>query len=133
MAKVLIAGNAVVITSEYSLSDLRKVAKHRPECLTLKNANDENIFSVFVEDSGAGTISNYGVLFADETRDAEKRATLTMTVCSDEEITDIRQYVIDEIGTGLSRLKEIENNLCFALSEIDAEIEALMNDITVAQ
>lgn len=133
MAKILIAGNAVVVTSRYTLADLKKVAKYRPEYLRLKNANDENVFAVFVGNNGNGFINNYGVMFTDETRDDRKLATLTMAVADGEGIDDIRQYVVDTIGTGLVHLREIEENLDFALAEIDGEIESLMNDIVVAQ
>ena len=59
MAKVIIAGDAVVVKSAIKYEDLKAVKKYRPEALTLKGGEDgkEPIFSVFVKDSGAGSIN----------------------------------------------------------------------------
>ena len=54
MAKVVIAGDAVVITSSMKLEDLLTIAKYRPDALVLKGGEDnkEVIFRVAANKKG---------------------------------------------------------------------------------
>lgn len=40
MAKITIAGDAVVITSSLKLDDIKTIAKYRPKALTLMGGDD---------------------------------------------------------------------------------------------
>lgn len=132
MAKIVIAGEAVVVTSKMKLADLRKIAKYRPNVLILKGGEDgkEPIFRVGVT-NGAGTINKYGVEFANETHDEEKLATITL-ILNDIE-GDVREAVAEEIGTAILNLNEIEEKLPYVLEEIEDEKESILSSITVAQ
>lgn len=133
MAKIVIAGEAVVITSSMKLEDLRTIAKYRPEALVLKGGEDgkESVFAIGVARSGAGEISKYGAAFATESHDDEKLATITLVNnCAD---GDVREAVAESVGTAIINLNKLEETLPAVLAEIAAEKEAVLSHITVAQ
>ena len=132
MAKVTIAGEAVVITSALKLSDLRTIAKYRPDALTLKGGEDgkEPIFRVGVC-CGTGKINKYGAEFGAETHDDAKLATITLV--SNNLEGDIREAVAEAVGTSILNLNKLEETLPAVLAEIEAEKNAILSNITVAQ
>lgn len=132
MAKIIIAGNAVVITSAMKLEDLRTITKYRPDALVLKGGEDgrEPIFAVSIADD-CGEINKYGASFCSESHDDAKLATITMTACSADE--DIRKFVVDQIGSAVINLNKLEETLPAVLEEIEAERAAVMDSITIAQ
>lgn len=131
MAKVIVAGNAVVINSSVKLDDLKMVAKYRPEALTLMGGEKgtDPVFSIFVA-PGKGSISNIGAVFSEETRDDAKLATMTMVVDPD---GDIKEFVADEIGQALINLSKLEEKLPEVVEEIKAERAAVLDSIEIVQ
>lgn len=132
MAKIVIAGEAVVVTSAIKLEDLRKVAKYRPDALVLKGGEDgkEPIFRVGVC-SGTGKINKYSAEFGAETHDDAKLATITLVTGALE--GDIREAVAEAIGASILNLNKLEETIPAVLAEIDAEKAAILGNITVAQ
>lgn len=132
MAKVVIAGEAVVVTSAVKLSDLRKIAKYRPDALVLKGGEDgkEPIFRVGVC-NGTGKINKYGAEFGSETHDEAKLATITLVNGGLE--GDIREAVAESLGCSILNLNKLEETFPAVLAEIDAEKDAILENITVAQ
>ena len=61
MAKIVIAGDAIVVTSALKLEDIRAIEKYRPNELVLKGGEDgkEPIFAVGTT-AGAGNINAVG-------------------------------------------------------------------------
>ena len=132
MAKIVIAGEAVVVTSAIKLEDLRKVAKYRPDALVLKGGEDgkEPVFRIGVC-SGTGKINKYGAEFGAETHDDAKLATITLVTDALE--GDIREAVAEAIGASILNLNKLEETIPAVLAEIDAEKAAILGNITVAQ
>lgn len=133
MAKIVIAGDAVVVTSAMKLEDLRTIAKYRPEALILKGGEDgkEPVFAVSVT-KGNGEINKYGASFGSESHDDAKLATITMTAgCADGE--DIKEFVADCIGSAIIDLGNLEETLPSVLEEIIAEKAMVMDSISVVQ
>lgn len=132
MAKITIAGDAVVVTSAMKLEDLRTIAKYRPGALVLKGGEDgkEPIFAVSVT-NGFGEINKYGASFGSETNDDAKLASLTMTVNTKPD--NIREYVADQLGAAITNLTKLEASLPEVIAEIAGEKAAVMDSITVAQ
>ena len=130
MAKITIAGQAVVVTSTLKLEDIKMVKKYRPDALTLRGGGDgkEPIFALGV---GEGGINKFGASFQMETRDEEKLAVLTMTTGYDGD--DIEEFVADELGAAIVNLGKLEEKLPGVIDEIKAERQAIMSNITVAQ
>lgn len=132
MAKITIAGDAVVVTSAMKLEDLRTIKKYRPSALVLKGGEDgkEPIFRIDVTD-GEGDINKYGVKFGASTHDDEKNAVVTLMISAKE--GDIKEVVADTIGTYVLSLNKLEVALPSVLEEIAAEKEQIMSNISVAQ
>lgn len=132
MAKIVIAGDAVVITSAIKLEDLRNVAKYRPEALVLKGGEDgkEQIFRVGVC-NGVGDINQYGAAFGNATRDDSKLATITLVAPGVE--GDIKEFVADKLGSALINLNKLEETLPGVVQSIAAEKAQVMGAISVAQ
>lgn len=132
MAKITIAGDAVVVTSAMKLEDIKTVKKYRPDALVLKGGEDgkEPIFKLGVC-SGAGSICKYGAEFGSETHDDEKKAVMTL-ICDCRE-GDIKEVVADTIGAYVLNLNKLEATLPGVLEEIATEKEQIMSNIAVAQ
>jgi len=133
MAKVTIAGQAIVVTSAMKLEDIKTIKKFRPSALTLMGGEDgkEPIFALSAGGCGGGEINKYGASFTGETRDEAKCATLTMTVGYDGD--DIKGFVADSIGGALTSLNKLEAALGSVLEEIATEKAVVMSNINIAQ
>ena len=133
MAKVTIAGKAIVITSALKLEELETVKKYQPKALVLLGGEDgkEPIFAVGVVRGSAGKIGNVGVEFGEETHDDQKLATMTLMVPGD--VKDMKEYVADKYGAALMNLAKLEANLPAVIGAIAAEKQSIMDNISVAQ
>ena len=129
--KVVIIGQAIVITSSLKFEDVSKVAKYRPEALTLYEGEGAEREPVFMIGTGAGSINKYGVSFSGATRDGEGKATLTVTTNYDGD--DIEGFIADELGRAIIELGKMEEQLPAVIAEIDAEIAGIKANITVSQ
>lgn len=131
MAKICIAGKAVVVTSAMKLEDLKTIAKYRPGALVLKGGEDgkEPIFAVKAT-NGNGRINQYGAEFGDETNDENKLATMTLLFEAD---GDVKEVVADTVGAYVVNLNKLEATLPGVLEEIKAERSSILESITVAQ
>lgn len=132
MAKIIIAGEAVVVASTVKLEDYRKVAKYRPKALMLMGGEDgkEPVFRVGVT-KGEGSISKYGIEFNGATYDEDKFASITVVApCAGN--GDIKDAVADCIGPAVMQLNKIEAAIPDVLAEIDAEKAEIMENITIA-
>lgn len=135
MAKVIIAGDAVVINSSIKFEDLKAIKKYRPEALILKGGEDgkEQLFKIGIGEN-CGGISKYGITFATATRDDEKLATLTVVDNFDgEDASSIKEKVADKFGETLTNLNALEANLPDVIDEIETAKNDIIENITVAQ
>lgn len=134
MAKVVIAGDAVVVTSAMKLEDLMTIAKYRPKALVLKGGEDnkEKLFAVSANKKGVGEINKYGATFGSESHDDAKLATITFGLCNSGD-GDIKEQVADVIGSAIINLSALEETLPAVLDEIAEEKAAVMDSISVAQ
>lgn len=136
MAKIVIAGDAAVVTSELKLEDIRKVAEYRPDALVLRGGEDgkEPIFKIGVTD-GTGKINKYGAEFGSETHDDAKLATITLDfrVILGDFGGDVREAVAEAIGTSILNLNKLEETLPAVLAEIEDEKATILSNITIVQ
>ena len=132
MAKIIIAGDAVVVTSAIKLEDLRNIKKYRPTALVLKGGEDGNepIFAINVT-NGNGDINQYGASFGAATRDDEKLATITLVAPGVE--GDIKEFVADKLGSALINLNKLEETLPGVIQSIASEKAQIMDNISIAQ
>lgn len=131
MAKIKIAGDAVVVVSELKLEEIKKIEKYRPKALILKGGDDgkEPIYKIGTT-TGSGSITEFGAEFNSETHDDEKKATITM--CCNCSKDDIKEYVADSIGASVMMLNKLEESLREVLTEIDTEKAQILENITIA-
>ena len=132
MAKITIAGDAVVVTSAMKLEDIKTIEKYRPKSLVLMGGEDgkEPVFAVG-STAGSGSINKVGASFSGTTHDDEGLATITM--CVEDAAGDIKGWVADKIGVSIIHLNKLEAGLTDVLAEIEAEKEEVLSNITVAQ
>jgi hypothetical protein len=132
MAKVTIAGNAVVITSSMKLADLATIKKYRPKALRLMGGenNKEELFVVDVGNGGSGGLNNVGAAFCATTHDEAKKACITIPL--DGVQGDVKEYVADKYGEALIHLNALEEKLPAVLTEITEQKTGIMANITVA-
>ena len=131
MAKIIVAGDAVVITSDVKLEDIKLVKKYRPEALTLFEGEGKEKEAVFKIGIGASSIGKYGAEFDQESRDDDKLATLTVLIPAGTK--DAKEYVSDVYGRPVLMLNKLEATLPGVIEEIAAEKAAIEANITVAQ
>lgn len=132
MAKIIVAGQAVVVKSEVSLEELKEIKKYRPDALVLykgEGSEKEPDFMIGFS-SGAGTVGKYGVEFGSESHDDDKLATVTMII--PEDVEDVKGYVSDAIGAAVLKLNKLESSLPEVVSEIEREREEINGIITIA-
>jgi len=127
MAKIKNAGGAVALVSGLKLEDIRLLKKHRPKALILKEGDDE-VFKVSAGDTGS--VSQFGVCFADATRDEAALAEVTLLMPADE--TDVKEFAVDQIGPAILQLNRVEEQATAALTEVKAELEQVRAAVAVA-
>lgn len=130
MAKILVAGDAVVVKSAITLEDLKLVKKYRPHTLKLMGGEDnkETVFKVDVSDRGTGGINTYGATFVKATDDDEEVAVITMLVPEGEKA---ETYVTEQIGVGILNLTKVEEALSDVIDEIKEEQQSVLDCIEV--
>ncbi len=137
MAKIIIAGDAVVVKSSLKFEELKRIAKYSPESLVLKGGEDnkEDVFRIGVTE-GEGRIGTYAAEFNSSSRgedglaDEDGFATLTMkfAVSPDE---NIKEVIADKLGTPMIYLARLEDKLPHVLERLNRERENLINGMTV--
>jgi hypothetical protein len=128
MANVTIAGNSYCVASDIAMADWRKVAKYRPQAMTL--TDEETKEAYFKVALGTSSLSDYGISFGGVSNDEEKVATCTLPIPTTE--TDAKEYVLDKAGVALSNLRKIEENISAVLGEIQEERDTLSESIMVS-
>ena len=132
MSKATVVGDALVITSDLSLEDIKTVEKYGPEHLVLKGGEDgkEELFAI-CSCEGSGDINECGAAFGRTTRDDGKYAVITMMIGDVK--GDVAQYVADLIGPALYKLNKLEAQIMAAMPEIEAYKGAMLDSIEVVQ
>lgn len=132
MAKIVIAGDAIVITSALKLEDIKTIQKYRPNELVLRGGENgkEPIFAIGVTE-GAGNINEVGASFGRASHDDDKLATITMVAGG--VVGDVKEWVADRVGGAIINLNKLEEKLPAVLEEIASQKAEVMSNITVAQ
>lgn len=131
MAKVKVAGQAIVVISNLKLEDIKTVAKYRPAALTLYEGEGDDREPVFAIGIGEDSINKFGASFSKETRDEEKKAIIT--IVHDYTGDDIKTFISDNLGAALINLKKLEQEIPGVLEEIAAQKAAILADVEIAQ
>lgn len=128
MAKIIIAGDALVIKSSAKLETLKKVGKYRPKKLTLTDENGKETFVVGTT-SGKGSINTFGASFGSSAKDGSGLATITLDIPAG--TADVRKYAEDYVGAAVLNLSKVEAQIESAETEIESELSAVRDTIEV--
>lgn len=129
MAKIIIAGDAVVVESSATLEQIKTLEKYRPEALCLYDDNKNVKFKVGTT-TGAGSINGYGASFGSNSKNASPKASITMMMPAD--TVNAQQYAEETIGVAILRLNEVEAQFQTALGEVTRELADIRANITLA-
>ena len=129
MAKIKVAGKAVVITSSLKYEDIKTIEKYRKNALTLRDEKDEPVFRIGTT-NGTGKINAYGAEFDGCTRDNDKLATITILADIDDS-DDAKEFIADTVGAWVLTLNKLEKELPKVLEEIKAEKAEILSNIEI--
>jgi hypothetical protein len=132
MAKITVAGDAVVITSTLKLADIKSLEKYRPQSLVLYGGEDgkDAIYAIGTTEK-AGSINEFGASFSSEAHDGSGLATITECLGPIE--GDVKEFLADKIGSAIINLNKLEEKLPSVLSEVSAERAIVKGNITISQ
>lgn len=129
MAKIKVAGNAVVVESLLALEEIKMVEKYRPTaCFIVDDETKDPVFAIGTT-YGGGSINEYGAEFGSASQAGKACITMIMSVDED---TDLKEFIADKIGAGIVQLEKIERTIPAVVAEIKAEREKIMGNIELA-
>ena len=122
MAKVKICGDAVILTSEIELDDIKLVEETNPRALSLYGEEDGRevaLFSVGTSKTAGfpGCVTKTGTTFSKASRDGGY-AQITFPIPEGE--GDPKELVANKIGIALMNLNKIEESLAYVIDDIKA-------------
>ena len=119
--KVTIAGKAIVFTSAVKLDDMKRVAKYKPEALTIKE-DDHQVFCAAVKDKSV--VSKTGIFFDG----ADEAGYACATLLVDEVPT--KDYVVENFATAVARMNQLEAAVAPVLEGIAQTEDEVFQSIT---
>lgn len=129
MARIIIAGDAMVIESAHTLETIKTLEKYRPKALTLYDEDGKNEMFKVGTTTGKGNINNYGASFGSVSKNDEKKAIITMEIPAG--TTDVKAYAENVVGAAIIYLNLVEDQFADALASVEAERETVRSTITV--
>lgn len=129
MAKIIVAGDAVVIKSNLKLSEIKSLEKHEPKSLSLYDEDGKTEIFRVATGSGSGSASAFGVSFSNTSKDGDGLAVATIII--PQGIENKEKYVEEQFGSAVLKLNRIEDSLDTVLDKIEAELEAVRECIEV--
>lgn len=128
-----IVGQALVITLETKLDDLKRAAKYAPQALCLFTEDDEGRtaerFKVQVMNKPVtGELNKYGAVIGGCNANGFAQITLPLQGVEAEQR---KGKVIDAYGKAMFDLAEVEANVAAALEAVDAQIASVVETMEV--
>lgn len=125
-------GNSLVVTTEVTMEDLKKLQARKPDALALTKEVDGKKQEYFRVAAGkAGSLNTFGATFSADTNTAPKKAMLTVDISGKSAEEDVKQYVAEKFGAAILNLREVEKKFQPALHQIAEEQEFLSGLINV--
>lgn len=128
MATIKIAGNVAVIESAVPFDTLKRIEKYRPKALQLFDEDKKPYFAVGTT-TGEGSASRYGVSFGQASYAESRNAVIAIDI--PEGVEDVKAWVEDKVGAAILNLNKVEAQLDDACAEIDDELAAIREHITI--
>lgn len=118
--KTKILGSNAVITTPILFEDLLKVAKIKPEALSIKNEKGAETYKIAVKQEGVSDLGKYGATFA--SKDAEGFAQLNIKLDEHLELEERLHFIKENYGYAIMKLNT-------ALEEIEANIAVVKEEL----
>ena len=128
MSKIIVAGSSIVLKSDVTLENIKKLAKYRPAALELRDEKDKLIYKVAVG-GGNGEVTEKALYFAPKTHDADGLATITLQI--PDSVGNVKEYAADLLGSGYVHLVALEEQIAVAVEEVDTFKAEMMERITL--
>lgn len=129
MAKIIVAGDAVVVKSNFKLSEIKSLEKHAPKALSLFDEDGKTEVFRVATTTGTGTLSAFGVSFSNESEDGNGNAVATLIIPTG--IDNKKAYVEENFGSALIKLNRIEDGIKSALEAIEEELKVVREHVQV--
>ena len=129
MANIIITGSAIVLKSSLTLDTIKKLKKYMPSALKVQDDKERLVFKADIAAEGNGSVCEKAVFFAPVTHDAEKKATVTLSI--PDSVTNAAEYAADLLGAAFTALEGLEDTMCAASVEVDEKKAALLEKIVV--
>lgn len=129
MAKITIAGDAMVVESAHTLETIKTLEKYRPKALSLFDEDGKTEIFKVGSTTGKGSINAYGASFGGVSHNDGKKATITMMI--PEKVADAKAYAEETIGVAIIYLNRVEAQFESAIASVNTEKAAVRESITV--
>lgn len=129
MANIIITGSAIVLKSSLTLDTIKKLKKYMPSALKVQDDKERLVFKADIAAEGNGSVCEKAVFFAPVTHDAEKKATVTLSI--PDSVTNAAEYAADLLGASFTALEGLEDTMCAASVEVDEKKAAMLEKIVV--
>lgn len=125
--RVQILGDTAIVTSKLKFDAILKLQKRNSNALCLATRNEDGeLVEVFrVEAQPTGTLSDYGVTFTCANKNGFAQTTVKIPCFA----KDKKEYFIEEYGTALCMLAQIEEKAQDAQDAIEEMYKKLENEI----
>lgn len=132
MSKIIVSGTSLTLKSALTLGQIEMLKKYRPNSLVLMGGDDgkDKVFAIDTT-TGDGGIGTYGISFGRESFDEERKAVVTMPIPTG--IGDVKEWIADKIAAPKQMLDKLEEGLFAVMDAVQAEREAFMNGIEIAE
>lgn len=129
MANIIITGSAIVLKSSLTLDTIKKLKKYMPSALKVQDDKERLVFKADIAAEGNGSVCEKAIFFAPVTHDAEKKATVTLSI--PDSVTNAAEYAADLLGAAFTALEGLEDTMCAASVEVDEKKAAMLEKIVV--
>lgn len=121
--------NKAVITSGFTIEQIKLIEKYQPEELRVYNTETRDLLFKMAT-GNVGTLSTYGIVF--NTSNSEGKAALMIDV-EGETTEEKKAYIVDHFGVAINNANMIEAHLQNIIDNITANNEAIAASITVSE
>ena len=131
MNKVKVLNNSLTVTSALTKTDLEYLQKYAPKTLVLvEEEKDGTINETFrVAFGKTESINEFGICFANVT----EKGYVTITALMPNDITDKKDYVLDQFGAIFANLELVEKQALKALPGIKKNRETMKENIEIIE
>ncbi len=130
--KINTIGNSLVVTTEVTMEDLKKLQACKSEALSLFQEVDGKKQERFrVAPGKTGSLTTFGATFSGDTNTEPKVAMLTVDLSAKPADKDVKQYVAEKYGTAILNLRKVEEQFKPALKQITEDQAYLASLINV--